>query len=82
MWNGQSVAVYSPQGELLKKITFTAKCITCPTWGGKENDTLFVVSGQTWPLEEKSPLGDEGGHVFSHKPGVKGMVKNDFVGSV
>jgi hypothetical protein len=43
---------------------------------------LFVVSGQTWPLEEQSPLGDEGGHVFLYKAGIKGMVKNEFVGSV
>lgn len=69
---------YSPDGKALKKITFPAKCVTWPTWGGQNNDILFLTSAQ--PLVEKATPGDEGGQLFRYKPGVKGMTKNEFTG--
>jgi len=70
------VQVYSPEGKLLKRIEFPAKSVTCPAWGGSQNDVLFVTTGQ--PIGEKLADGDEGGNVFKCEPGVKGMVTYQF----
>ena len=78
MWMLHCVKVYSPEGKLLRKINFPAKCVTCPTWGGRDNDILFIASAP--PLVEKAAPGDEGGHVFRYKGGVAGMMKYEFAG--
>jgi len=78
IWYDHTIGVFSPEGKPLKKITFPAKCITCPAWGGENNDVLFVVSGQAW--NETLPEGDEGGHVFKFKAEVKGMINHEFAG--
>jgi sugar lactone lactonase YvrE len=78
MWMMHCVVVYSPDGKPLKKINFPAKCMTCPTWGGKDNNVLFIASAQ--PLVEKAAPGDEGGHVFRYQAGVKGMLQYEFAG--
>jgi sugar lactone lactonase YvrE len=78
MWMDYCLIKYSPSGKPLNKITFPAKCITCPTWGGKYNDTIFLTSAQ--PLVEKAERGDEGGQMFRYTPGVQGMRKNEFGG--
>lgn len=68
--------VYSPAGKQLKKIAFPVKCPTCPAWGGPNHDILFVATSP--PFYDK-PLDDGGGHVFSYRAGVKGMVNHEFV---
>ena len=78
MWMLHCVEVYSTDGKKLRRINFPAKCVTCPTWGGRDNDILFIASAQ--PLVEKAAPGDEGGHVFRYKSDVKGMRKSDFAG--
>lgn len=78
MWMMNSVRVYSPEGELLQIIKFPAKCVTCPTFGGQNNDILFITSAI--PITGKAAPGDEGGHVFRYKAGVKGMPKYEFAG--
>ncbi|CAG8984238.1 hypothetical protein HYALB_00004221 [Hymenoscyphus albidus] len=77
MWGMNEVRVYSPEGKLLQSIQFPAKCMTCTTWGGKDNDILFVTSAIPFTGPE---AGDEGGHVFRYKPGVKGLPKYSFAG--
>ncbi|KAH8685915.1 hypothetical protein BGZ60DRAFT_502321 [Tricladium varicosporioides] len=67
-----------PEGHILDQIGFPAKCITCPAWGGEKNDILFITSAQ--PIVEKAAPGDEGGHIFQYKPGVKGLPKYEFAG--
>lgn len=71
--------VYSPEGKELKTITFPAKCITCPGWGGPNSDVLFVSTAL--PLDGSRPEGDEGGHLFRFDAGVKGVVNHEFGGS-
>ncbi|RDW92214.1 hypothetical protein BP5796_01608 [Coleophoma crateriformis] len=79
MWMDHSVQVFDPEGIPLKKIVFPAKCITCPAWGGRNLDVLYVTSAQ--PLVEKSAAGDEGGHIFRYKDDtVRGVAKNEFIG--
>ncbi|KAI1610455.1 regucalcin [Exophiala viscosa] len=73
------VMVFSPAGEHLKDIVFSANNMACTTWGGREFDILYIASGK-----DKSPDAsqhDEGGHMFRYKPvGVKGMPKHEFDG--
>jgi len=80
MWLDSCVKVYSPEGKLIKKITFPSKCVTCPAWGGKNNDILIVASAQPESVGVKSELGDQGGHLFRYDAGVKGMINNKFGG--
>jgi sugar lactone lactonase YvrE len=76
MWMDYAVEVYSPDGKILKRIEFPAKCPTCPAWGGENYDILYVASSP--PFHEKVP-DDEGGHVFSYHAGVKGQVNHEFI---
>jgi len=74
------VNVYSPDGKLIKNITFPAKGITCPGWGGKDNNVLFASSGNYLEKGEKVE-GSEEGHMFSFEAGVKGMPNVKFIAS-
>lgn len=76
MWMDHSILVFSPTGKPIKRIAFPAKCITCPAWGGPNNDVLFVTTAQ--PLVEQQAVGDEGGHIFKYEPGVQGMINHEY----
>lgn len=69
--------VFNPVGKKLRDIVFSGTKVTCPAWGGKEFDKLFVTSASL-RVEE----GDEGGSVFSWKAGggVRGVEKHKFAG--
>jgi sugar lactone lactonase YvrE len=72
--------VFDPTGKHLKDIVFEGvNNVACTTWGGKDFDTLYVVSGKD---KMATPGTDnEGGHMFCFKPkGVKGMPKYEFAG--
>ena len=79
MFASHRVMVFSPTGEHLEDITFSAYNPACTTWGGKNFDILFVASGR-----DKSPnakVDDEGGHMFRYKPKhARGMAKFEFQG--
>jgi len=79
MFASYRVMVFSPEGEHLKDIVFSANNMACTTWGGKNFDILFVATGKDKSVQAKA--GDEGGHMFRFKPvGVNGMPKNEFAG--
>jgi sugar lactone lactonase YvrE len=72
--------VFDPTGKHLKDIKFeSVNNVACATWGGKDFETLYVVSGK-----DKSARGNadaEGGHVFRFEPkGMKGAPKFEFAG--
>lgn len=71
MWEGYRVVVLNPTGEIVQEISFPAKRITCPTWGGVNNDTLFFTSGT-------ATEGKFGGHLFKYVTSTKGMPKYEF----
>lgn len=54
--------------------------MTCPTWGGKNFDTLFITSARERTGDDTGA--DEGGNIFRYKVGggVKGLPKNEFGG--
>jgi sugar lactone lactonase YvrE len=72
--------VFDPSGKHLKDVVFkSVNNVACTTWGGKDYNTLYVVSGK----DKSAKLGDdtEGGHVFCFKPnGVQGTPKYEFAG--
>ncbi len=72
--------IFDPAGKHLKDVRFSGKRLTCPTWGGKDFDTLFITSAIGDDNDVKE--GDEGGHVFRYKPAgkVRGLPKYEFGG--
>jgi sugar lactone lactonase YvrE len=68
--------VFDPEGRRLKEVVLPAANPTCPTWGGKNFDILFVTTARDDGLAE-----DEGGNMFMFKPvGAKGQAKREFIG--
>ncbi|KAH8653797.1 regucalcin [Xylariales sp. PMI_506] len=80
VWDSNRVMVFSPEGRHLKEIYFTARNMACTTWGGKDNDILFIASAKNKKPTAKAD--DEGGHMFRWKAptGTKGMSKYEFLG--
>lgn len=73
MWGGYRAIALSPTGEIVKQVSLPPRNVTCPTWGGADNDTLFFTSA--------SAEGDKfGGNLFKYKTNTKGMPKYEFAG--
>lgn len=74
------VMVFSPSGEHLKDIVFSANNMACTTWGGKNHDIIFVATGKDRNPDAKAD--DEGGHMFKYKPSAQyhGAPKFEFDG--
>jgi sugar lactone lactonase YvrE len=74
------IVIFDPTGKHLKDIKFSGKNLTCPTWGGKNLDILFVTSAKDPFLGIKD--GDEGGNMFKYmiREGPKGKPKFEFAG--
>lgn len=70
--------VFDPIGKYLKEIVFSGKNMTCPCWGGKDNNILFVTSAQDSILGAID--GDEGGNMFKYITAAKGKPKFEFAG--
>jgi len=71
--------VFDPSGKHVRDVVLSAKAVTCPGWGGKDLDILFITTAQDNGAEEEA---DEGGHVFRYEPsaGTKGQPKYEFGG--
>lgn len=79
VYDTNRVMVFNPEGKILREITFPAKKVTCPTWGGEDHNILYVVSAKD-TSDGRAP-NDEGGHVFMYKAeGVRGRSKYEFAG--
>lgn len=72
--------VFSPQGEHLKDIVFSANNMACTTWGGKNHDIIFAATGKD--RSAQATADDEGGHMFRYKPSAeyRGAPKFEFDG--
>ncbi|ODV97650.1 hypothetical protein PACTADRAFT_47523 [Pachysolen tannophilus NRRL Y-2460] len=78
MFGISSVAVYNPNGELIKTLKFGAKKLTCPTWGGKDHNIMYVVS--SYDTDENKDENDYGGQLFKYHTDTTGLRKNEFAG--
>lgn len=74
MWGGAAITVWEPnRGVLLGMIPLPCLNPTCPTFGGKDLDTLFVTSARVGMTEEQLSQYPHSGNVFSLKiPGYTG----------
>jgi sugar lactone lactonase YvrE len=74
--------VFSPGGTHLKDIVFSARNLTCTTWGGKNRDILFITSGMDKEGRIQSKEKGDAGHMFRYHvtTGTKGVAKHEFQG--
>ncbi|KAH8884066.1 regucalcin, partial [Thozetella sp. PMI_491] len=78
VFDSNRVMVFSPEGRHLKDIIFSARHMACTTWGGKEENILFVATGKDRKGQAVRE-NDEGGHMFRYTAhGVKGVAKYEF----
>lgn len=74
--------VFNPSGAKKHKIPISAKAITCPTFGGKDLDEVFVTSARGKDFVH----GSDGGKLFGLKIpgewGIKGRVSESFAGEL
>lgn len=74
-----SVMVFSPEGKKLKEVILPAKYPTCPTWGGKNYDILYISTARD--RTQNPDPNDDGGHMYMFRPsGVQGQAKYEYGG--
>jgi sugar lactone lactonase YvrE len=79
-WEGACVIRIDPKGGIDRVVEIPATRVTCPVFGGAEMDTLYLTTSRAHvDAETLSRYPDQGG-VFAFRPGVKGVLKNDFAG--
>ena len=79
MFDSNRVMVFSPDGQHLKDIVFSARNPACTTWGGKNFDIIYIASGKD--RRSRPAPNDEGGHMFRYKPThARGQPKHEFDG--
>ena len=76
-WGGRQVARYNPRtGEKLAVVHVPAHCVSCPAFGGKNMDTLFITTANQAP--EGVPAQSHPGALFAVKVGVKGIAAHRY----
>jgi sugar lactone lactonase YvrE len=79
-WEGSCILRIDPEGRIDRVIEIPATRVTCPVFGGADMDTLYLTTSRAHvdaTILARYP--DQGG-VFAFKPGVKGILKNEFAG--
>lgn len=67
LYNGHAVVkIDGNTGEILERVEIPAKAVTCPAWGGANNDTLLITTGA-------GSGSDHDGHLYKIKTDTKGM---------
>jgi len=56
-WGASQVACYNPAGELIKRVRFPAKQISCPAFGGVNMDVLLATSASVDADHEDTSAG-------------------------
>lgn len=77
-WGTYCLMHYAADGKHIKDVQFGAKDIACPTFGGPNNDILYVTTATD--LRPSRVATDLGGHLFKYHAGVKGLPKFRFKG--
>lgn len=75
---GSRILKLSPQGEVLAHVTMPAWKITCPAFGGRDLDIIFVTTAGVDDGEETPEGSGHHGAVFQIKAGAKGARSNKF----
>ncbi|KAJ6107602.1 hypothetical protein N7523_008925 [Penicillium sp. IBT 18751x] len=70
---------FSPEGKLLEQVKLPAMCLTCPTWGGKNYDILYITTARD--LSKNPDPNDDGGQIYKFLPdGARGQPNHEFAG--
>jgi sugar lactone lactonase YvrE len=80
MYEGGRVLRISPQGRIVKQIKVPAWRVSCPCFGGRNMDELFLTSIELDSGDEdhKREYGQDGNVLRIRIPGVDGLPKNRF----
>ena len=79
-WEGGRVTRWTPDGRLLTTVPVPADRVTCPTFGGKDLDTLYITTAR-YGLDEAALLRQpHAGSVFVFQPGIQGLPCHEFGG--
>jgi sugar lactone lactonase YvrE len=79
-WEGSCVLRIHPNGQIDRVIEIPASRVTCPVFGGADMDTLYLTTSRAHVDARTLNRYPQQGGVFALKPGVKGMLKNEFAG--
>lgn len=72
-WGANRVARYSPEGQFVEEISFPAKQISCPAFGGAELQTLFATSAAV------DLSGEDEGKTFFAQTGTRGQLEHRII---
>ncbi|MGH1415194.1 MAG: SMP-30/gluconolactonase/LRE family protein [Pelagimonas sp.] len=74
-WGASRVACYSPEGTFLEAVAFPALQISCPSFGGRDLQTLFATSAATG-LGDEDPLR---GQTFAKDVSARGQAEHQVI---
>ena len=69
-WDGSCLVRYTPDGREAGRVTFPAKQVSCPTFGGADYGDLYVTTAGG---HDKAKNGPGAGSLYRLRPGVKGV---------
>lgn len=80
-WEGGRVTRWNPKnGSLLSTVPVPADRVTCPTFGGKDLDTLFITTARHGLDQAALSRQPHAGGLFALRPGVHGLPAHEFGG--
>ncbi len=80
-WEGGRVTRWNPaDGSLLATVPVPADRVTCPTFGGKDLDVLYITTARHGLDEEALARQPHAGGLFALRPGVCGLPSHEFAG--
>jgi sugar lactone lactonase YvrE len=80
LFGGGAVHRYSPEGELLARVSLPVSNVTCASFGGPGLDELFVTTASAHLDDGERAAQPEAGGLFRVRPGVTGSLPQPFRG--
>jgi L-arabinonolactonase len=80
VWGAWEVRRYDPKGELHQTVKMPVRQPSCPMFGGKDLDTIYVTSASKGLSKEQLSEQPQAGSLFAFQPGVKGLPEMRFQG--
>ena len=80
VWGAWEVRRYDPTGRLDRTVRMPVQQPTCPMFGGKNLDTMYVTSASKGLTENQLSEQPQAGSLFAFEPGVKGLPEMRFQG--
>jgi sugar lactone lactonase YvrE len=78
LWDGWSVACFSPAGEALGRVKLPVQRPTCPTFGGPQRQTLYVTTASVGLSQQEIQQGFYAGDLFAIATPAPGLATNPF----